>query len=170
MKRRRRGVFLIEVLTVLVLLTAGGTLMAMGLAAIVRSHQRVAQFDGRYVQINDLLKTLSRDVRRAAIAQAGASIEAGQRQVLVIGAAPRQVTYRFLEDRVERMGFAGDTDASTAWEPMTAIVTVAAGQGSEGSVVNVTVLWPRGDDKDTEPDRRFDTAVRCASEINHDED
>lgn len=167
MIRRRRGVFLVEMLTVALLLTVGGTLMAVGLASIMRSHLRVAQFDNRYARINDFLATLSRDVRRADFARVEATTEKGLRQVLAIGAAPRQVSYRVFEDRVERTGFAADAGASTAWEPMIAIVTVADGPGSESSVVNVTVLWPRGDDNDTEPNRRLDAAFWCAGEVDH---
>ncbi len=167
---RRRGVFLVELLTVLMLVMAGGTLAAVGLASLVRSHSRVARFDNRQAQISDLAATLSRDVRRAETAQLIDQRDDGVRQELWIGKEPRRVTYRFFDHHVERTGFHEDAEASTAWEGLSAMVGVERGPLDRGHVVvSVTVYWPRLDRDDVEPDRRLDFAVRCAGETSHEE-
>jgi hypothetical protein len=54
---------------------------------------------------------------------------------------------------------------------MTADVGVFSGQsGAERAAVSVTVHWRRSDAKDPEPNRRFDLVVRCAGELDHEED
>jgi len=166
MIQRRRAMLLLEVLTVIVLLTAGGTLLAVGIGSMQHSQKRVAALGNRYAVLNDFLRRFALDVRRARTATLRDGSEPGERQILLIGEAPGQVVYHFLEGRVERTGTAGDDAAPTRWEPMAAAVGIVEGPPDSAEVgVTVTVYWHRTDDADPQPDRRFDLTVRCAGEI-----
>ncbi len=168
MTSRRRAVFLVEMLTVLMILTAGGTLMAVGLASILRSHNRVAEFANRYAVLNDFLRCLSRDVRRATTASLHEGTGEGLRQVLVIGEMPPRVSYRFYQQHVERMGPEGGSALVKLWEPMSAEVGIGGPSDTVGRVIRVTVYWRRTGAKDPDSDRRFDLSVRCAGELGDD--
>ncbi len=170
MTRRRRAVLLVEMLTVLFMMSIGGSLMTIGLASIMRSQRRVADLDNRYAMTNDFLRCVFRDVRRATTASLHEGDGAELQQVLVVGEFPRQVSYRFYKQYVERTGFEGDSQAAKLWSPMTANPGVTPVQSDVGTaLVDVTVFWGRTDAKDPEPNRRFDLAVRCAGELDHDD-
>ena len=170
MTRRRRAVLLVEMITVLFMLSIGGSLMAVGLASIMRSQRRVAELDNRYAMTNDFLRCLFRDVRKATTASLREGDGAELQQVLVVGEFPRQVSYRFYKQHVERTGFEGDSQAAKLWSPMTADIGVTPVRSVVGNaLVDVTVFWGRTDAQDPEPNRRFDLAVRCAGELDHDE-
>lgn len=171
MIRRRRAVFLVEMLTVLLLMAVGGTLMAVGLASIQRSHKRVTAFSNRYSLLNDFLRCVSRDVRMSTTASLRDGDGEGLRQVLVIGEIPEQVTYRFYDRRVERTGFEGDSIAGKRWAPIPAAVKIAGDRArTGGAVVSVTVTWDRADTDGLESNRRFDASVRCGGELSDDRD
>jgi type II secretory pathway component PulJ len=169
MTRRRRGIFLIEMLPVLFALGIGGTLMAVGLASIQRSHKRVAEFSNRYASLNDFLRFISRDVRTATTVSLREGDGEDLQYVLAVGDTPRQVVYRFFEDRVERAGFEGDHVADKRWDATHAEFTldVTRPAGGADAIVDLTVRWKRTAKDDPQPHRRFDVALRCAGEIYH---
>ena len=88
-------------------------------------------------------------------------------QVLVLGEPPRQISYRFFNQHVERSGGQEGDDAAKLWSPMSAEISLISTDHVTGSTgVSVTVFWRRTGAKDPEPNRRFDLFVRCAGELN----
>ena len=171
MTTRRRAVFLVEMLTVLLLVSVGGTLMAVGLTSVLRSQRRVAEAGNQYAVLNDFLRCLSRDVRAAETAELLNGDGEDLPQVLLIGVPPKRVSYEFYERYVERTGYEGDRVRGKRWNPMSAVTKVTEGRsGAGGTIVSVTVSWTRADARDLKPNRRFDTAIRCAGELRDDED
>ena len=166
MIRCRRAVLLLEMLVVLLTVGVGGTLMVVALASIQRSQRRIADFDNRYAVLNDFVRCISGDVRKARTASLE---EAGlaDTQLLVLGEVPAQVIYRFYGRGVERTGFAGHPVAAKQWDSMRAVVQVQTSRASDpnGSLVKLTVFWDRADVDAIEPNRRFDFAVRCGAEV-----
>lgn len=171
MMPRRRAMFLVQMLTVLLLTAAGSGLMMVGLVSILRGQKRVAEFSNQYTVLNDFLRCVSRDVRMATTADLQSDEEDGPRQTLVLGTPPQQVTYRFHEGRVERQGFEGDSVATKRWTAMRATVSISGDrQRVGGTIVSIRVSWIRNGTDDPEPDRQFDLAVRCAGELGDDSD
>jgi hypothetical protein len=151
-------------LTVLMMMGVGGTLMAVALASMLQSQDRVAEFANRLARTSDFLQWVRRDVRGATNATLREGDGAELRQVLLIGNPPTQISYRFFKQRVERTegGAAGTTKS---WDSMAAKVSlVAAPDTVEAGGVGVSVFWHRTGAKDPEPDRRFDLVVRCGGE------
>lgn len=166
MRTRRRGFMLIEVLTILMILGIGGTLMAVALSSILRSQQRVADLSNHYAKVTDFIQCFSRDVRMSSTAVLSEGDGDDLRQVLVVGEPPCQVTFRFYSQRVERVGCMGSPVTTKLWTPLDVGVNKIIGPfEAGGTAVDVTVRWHRTDKKDPEPDRRFDLIVRCAGEL-----
>ena len=167
MTHRRRGVLLVELLTVLFMVAIGGSLMVVAVTSILRSHKRVAEFDNRYAVLNDFLQCISRDVRSARIATLRDDDGENLRQVLIIGEAAKQVTYTFYDRHVERTGFEGDSMAAKSWDSLHVVVGIAQDptRADRTPTVRLTVSWPRSDVDEIEPSRRFDAAIRCAGEL-----
>ena len=165
-RRRRRAIFLIEMLPVLLAVAVGGGLMLVGLTSIIRSQRRVAELGNRYAVLNDFMRCLRSDVRAAADLDLRDDND-GAQQVLAIGRPPQQVVYRFLEDRVERIGGTDDPVADKTWDMKHTVVQldVEPPTGSRAPLVNVTVKWHQASDKDPQPRRRFDATLRCAREV-----
>lgn len=167
---RRRAVFLLEMLPVLLAVAVGGTLMAVGIAAILRSHNRIAQFGNRYAVLHDFLREIRDDVRTATDVTLRGGDDGELQQVLAVGHPPRQVLYRFFEGRVERVGFEADGVPDKQWDMKHTEVELGmerpAAPGGD-RVVNVTVLWHRSSKDNPEPRRRFEIALRCAVELRH---
>lgn len=171
MKPRRLGFMLLEMMTVLFMLGIGGTLMAVALGSIMQSQRRVAQFGNQYAEVNDFIRCLSHDVRMSAKAVLQEGGGDGLRQVLVLGDPPRQVTFRFYGQSVERTGSPGSALSAKLWTPLEAAVNIVRGQtGTDDTAVGVTIRWHRADAKDPEPNHRFDLVVRCAGEQGHEKD
>lgn len=170
MNSQRRGIVLIEMLTVLLILGIGGSLMAVALDSILRSQRRVADLGNRYAVVTDFIQCFSRDVRSStsAVLQEGDNDEL--RQVLLLGDPTCRVSYRFFGQRVERVGCTGSTDATQSWTHLDVLVDKTLGHpGTGDSAVGVTIRWHRMDAEDPEPNRRFDLMVRCAGELDDEE-
>lgn len=166
----RRGIFLVEMLTVIFMVGIGGTLMAVGLASLLRSQDRVVASGNRFTQVNDFLRTVKRDVRMSAVATLSESQGEGPRQILLLGEPPTQITYRFFGNHVERSGRIAGNNAKNSWSPMIAQIGVESAVDSRALTgVEVTVFVPRTGKSDPDPARRFDFLVRCAGELNHEE-
>ena len=171
MKPQRRGFMLIEMVTVLLMVGVGGTLMALAVGSILRSQRRVAEFSNQYAEVNDFIRCLSRDVRMSATAVLQEGDGDGLRQVLLLGDPPRQVSFRFYGQSVERTVSPGSALSAKLWTPLEAVVKVISSQpGTDEAAVGVTIRWHRADAKDPEPNHRFDLVVRCARELGHEED
>ncbi len=123
MKQRRCAYLLIEMLTVILMITVGGSLITVGLAAIFKSQQRVAAADNRYAIMDDFLRSFSSDVRAATLAMVREGSETGPQQILVIGEAPRETVYELYEDYVTRKAANADHQEKL-WRPISAKVTV----------------------------------------------
>ncbi len=167
--RRRRAVFLIEMLTVVLCVAVGGTLMALSVASIVRDHRRIVEFGNRYAVLNDFLRCLREDVRGATRAEVRNGGDAGAKQVLTVGEPPTQILYRFGAERIARVGFFGDPVADKAWSVKHGVVTVGLDPpiNDGNTTVRVTITWRQTAKDDPAPTRRFDTTIRCAGEIRH---
>lgn len=166
---RRRGVFLVELLTVFILVGIGGTLMAVGLVSIMHSQKRVAEFGNQYAETNDFLRCFSRDVRRSTSATVLENPGESVRQIVTLDIPSGQQVYRFHEQKVEREG-SPDT-AVKSWTPLIAHAGIVSGPpASEGTGVSVTISWHRMGAKDPEPSRRIDLVARCAGEVGHEEE
>ena len=166
MIRKRRAVFLVEMLTVILMVGVGGTLMAVGLGSMLRSQDRVVEFGNRFARTNDFLRCLKRDVRMATTATLREEHGEELRQVLWVGEPPTQITYRFFDHHVERSGGRADDDAAKLWSPMSAEISLmGTDHVTDSTGVSVTVFWRRTGARDPEPNRQFDLAVRCAGEL-----
>lgn len=167
MKTRRRGIMLIEILTVVMIVGIGGTVMAAALNSILRSQRRVADFGNHYAVVSDFIQCFSQDVRRSTTAVLGDGDGDDLRQVLVMGEPSCQVSFRFYKQRVERMGCSGSPVSTKHWTSLDVKVDkIIAQPGNGGPAVGVTIHWHRMDAEDPEPNRRFDMVVRCAGELN----
>ena len=161
---RRRGTFLVEMLTVIFMVGIGGTLMTVGLASLLRSQDRVVDFGNRFARVNAFLGSFERDVRAAGVVTLRDALDAEPRQELLLGEAPAQVRYRFFEDHVER----AEQESIMLWSPMTARVEIERGtRPKDGVAVGATVLFPPADRNAAEPGRHFQLLVRCADERRH---
>lgn len=167
---QRRAFFLLEMLPVFLAVAVGGTLMAVSIAAILRGHNRIAQFGNRYAVLHDFLREIRDDVRTATDVTLRGGDDGELQQVLAVGHPPQQVLYRFFEGRVERVRFEADGVPDKQWDMMHTEVKLgmerSATPGGD-SVVNVTVLWHRSSKDNPEPRRRFEIALRCAGELRH---
>lgn len=172
MIQRRRAVLLLEMLTVILMLGVGGTLLAVAFGSILRSQRRVVEGGNRFAQTDDFFRCFSRDVRKATVARLTPGGGDGVRHVLVIGEPPKQLVYRCYERRVERSAGEGvGSGPRKLWDPLDVEVgIVPAAAGGYGTVVRATVYWRHTDPMDPEPDRRFDRVVRAAGELDYDED
>ena len=169
MTRRHRAYMLIEMLTVFLAVTVCTSLITLGILAIRRSQDRLAEFANRTALMNDFVQCLRRDVRAATTARLGDGESEAFPRVLELGDAPEHVTYLFhgqRVERVERVGADGRSVAPKVWDPMTATVSVT-GLGAEagGAIVSATVYWRKTKKDDPRPDRRFDVALRCVGEL-----
>ncbi|MBI1826348.1 MAG: type II secretion system protein [Planctomycetes bacterium] len=165
----RRGVFLVEMLTVIVIVGIGGTLMAVGLASMLRSQKRVAEFGNQYAEINDFLRCFSRDVRQSTSVVTHETAGETVRQVVALNLPSGQLVYRFFEQKVEREARPGI--APKSWTPLIAHAEIVSGKStSNGTGVSIAVSWRRLGAKDPEPSRRIDRIVRCAGEIGHEDE
>jgi hypothetical protein len=160
MNHKRRGIFLVEMLTVIFMVGIGGTLMSVGLASLMRSQDRVVAFGNQLARVHDFLGALERDVRAASTAALGDVQGEQPCQVLSLGELPTQVTYRFFENRVERTADA----TAIVWSPL--IAQIHLERGMAGRVgVGADVSIHRANKSDPEPHRRFQLFVRCAGAI-----
>jgi hypothetical protein len=165
---KRRGVFLVEMLTVIFMVGIGGTLMAAGLASLLRSQDRVAAFGNQFTRINDFLRCIQADVRGATSSTLHEDEGAEPRLVLLLDKSSTQISYRFFEDHVERSG--GEERQAKFWSPMKAVVSVVDSHEAGGNKgVAVTVFWRRMSPKDAEPSRRFDLLVRCTGGVEYED-
>jgi type II secretory pathway pseudopilin PulG len=165
MMHRRRGVFLVEMLTVLFMVGIGGTLMAVGLASLLRSQDRVSVFGNQFTHINDFLRCIKRDVRSATSATLLRGDASEPQAILFLNEPPTQVSYRFFENHVERSG--GDEgDTAKLWSSLNAQVSIPGSpEGTENTGVAVTVFWRRASAKEPDPDRRLDLFARCSGGV-----
>ena len=170
-RRRRRAMFLIEMLPVLLAVAVGGGLMLVGITSIIRSQRRVAELGNRYAVLNDFMRCLRADIRAATDLELRYDNDEAL-QVLAIGEPPQQIIYRFREDRVERIGGTDDPVADKTWGMEHTVVQLGLDPptGNRAPLVNVTIEWHRASDKDPQPRRRFDATLRCAAEVRHESD
>ncbi len=167
---RRRAIFLIELLPVFLAVAVGGTLMAVSIAAILRSHNQIIQLGNRYAVLHDFLGEIRDDMRMAREVTLRGGDDSGLQQVLAAGQPPQQVLYRFFEGRIERVGFEADAVPDKQWEMQHTKVKLSIEQPTAlggDSVVNVTVIWHRSSKDNPQPRRRFDIALHCAGELRH---
>lgn len=163
---RSRAFMLMEMLVVLLLILVGSGLITVGLASIVKSHKRIADFSNRYALVNDFLDTLRADVREGtAVEWVEGDDDAAPRALRITG-GPKTVLYRTLADSVERSG--ADDGVNKRWDMTHTDVAIQIESGSAGvDLVQVTVQWHKKDRYDPQPSRRFRAVARCVGETSH---
>lgn len=166
-RSHRRGMFLIELLPVLLAVAVGGTVMTMSIASILRSQRRVAELSNRYAVFNDFLRCFRQDVRSAGELTLVNDDRDDSVQVLVVGHGQRKITYRFLDEGVARIGYEKDPVADKQWtfENTDFSLALESAPDELGPLVKLTIWWRRTAKKDPEPSRRFDVTIRCAGEL-----
>ena len=169
---RGRAVVLLEILTVLFLVAIGGTIMSVGIAAVVRTHRRTADLTNRYAVLNDFLRCIRGDVRAASgIALEGDGSQTVTTLTLTHAQPEAYAEYLFFENRVERLRLsAGDIlveDKSWPVDHATVDVDLAHGSDGEAALLHLAVQWHRRSKDDTQPGRRFDMILRAAGEHCH---
>ncbi len=164
-RSRSRAFMLMEMLVVLLLILVGSGLITVGLASIVKSHKRIADFSNRYALVNDFLDTLRADVREGTAVEWVEGDDAAPRDLRITG-GPQTVLYRTLADIVERSG--ADDGVNKRWDMKHTDVRLQIESGSAGvDLVQVTVQWHKKDRYDPQPSRRFAAVARCVGETSH---
>ena len=171
MSFKRRGVLLVEMLTVLTIVGVGGTLMAVALASMLKSQDRVARLSNRFATTNDFINCIQADIRSGTAVQVHTlSHPDGEQTLLTITGPSGPVLYRLSEQHVERDA-GSKSKSAKSWTDLAAEASVVTGpNAAEGLGVNVLVRWRRSGHDDPEPNRRFDLFVRCAGELDNGEE
>ena len=156
---RRRGVFLVEMLTVILMVGVGGALITVGFASMLKSQKRVTDFGNQRARIEDFLDCIRKDVRSGTTALLRADAE----PVLLLNGPAGQISYRCFGTSVERTS----RGVSKLWNQMPAALgLVNPDQDGFASAVSISLHWPRTDAQDPEPNRRFDIVVHCTGVLN----
>ncbi len=165
--RKARGFLLVELLTALFAVAAGGTLMTMGVVSLLRSQERVARFTNRYAGLNDLLAWVRRDVRHASTMELSAGGQDGALQTLVLRSSTGETIYRVYADRVHRVQDGPGAIGEKLWDRSTGEASFVGERDEAGNVstLRVTVVWRDRQKKYPAPTRRFEMVLRCAREM-----
>lgn len=174
---RQPAVFLVEMLVVLFMITLGGTVITMGVHAVMRNQRAVGKLQNRYAITHSILQRLRADVRagssvtlahseggeRPQLSEASSGWASGGQERLVIKSPTRDIIYVFHEDRVDRFPDAFAPNPDQQWTLNDATFQVQPGLGGDNAtMLLVTVKWNATRDETPEPSRRFDLALRCA--------
>ena len=159
------------------MITLGGTVITMGVYAVMRNQRAVGQLQNRYAVTHSILQRLRADVRAGssvAVANAGGDRRpqlsvassgwaSGGRARLVIKSPTRDIVYVFYEDRVDRFPNAQTPNPDQQWTLHGATFHVQAGLGVDNAtMLLITVRWNVPKAETPESSRRFDLAIRCA--------
>lgn len=176
-RHRQPAVFLIEMMVVLFVITLGGTLITMGVYAVMRNQRAVVKLQNRYAVTHSILHRLRADVRAGssvALAQSGGGERprlsetssggaSGGQGRLAIKSPTGDVVYVFCEDRVDRFADAHTQIPDQQWALHGATFEVRPGLGDDNpTMLLVTVRWKPPKAETPESSRRFDLALRCA--------
>ncbi|MCH9034499.1 MAG: type II secretion system protein [Planctomycetes bacterium] len=174
---RRPAVFLLEMMVVLFVITLGGTLITMGVYAVMRNQRAVGKLQNRYAVTHSILHRLRADVRagssvtvahaggdrRPQLSEASSGWASGGQGRLAIKSPTGDVVYVFYEDRVDRFPDAHAQNPDQQWTLHGATFQVRPGLGGDNAtMLLVTVRWKPPKAETPESSRRFDLAIRCA--------
>ncbi len=174
---RQPAVFLVEMIVVLFAITLGGTLITMGVYAVMRNERAVGALQNRYAVTHSILHRLRADVRagssvtvahdggdrRPQLSETPSGGVSGGQGRLAIKSPIGEVVYVFFEDRVDRFPDAHTQDPDQQWTIPDATFQVRPGLGGDNvTMVVVTVKWKPPKAETPESSRRFDLAIRCA--------
>ena len=177
MGHRRPAVFLLEILVVVFVMTLGGTLITMGVHAVIRNHRAVGDLQNRYAVTHSIIHRLRADVRTGSSvtvayatgdqgkpqSEASSGYAPGGQGRLVIKSPTRDIIYVFHEDRVERFPNGDTRSPDQQWPLMGATFQVQPGlAGDNATLLFVTVTWTATKGETPESSRRFDLIIRCA--------
>ncbi|MCH9002671.1 MAG: type II secretion system protein [Planctomycetes bacterium] len=176
-RHRQPAVFLIEMMVVLFVITLGGTLITMGVYAVMRNQRAVVKLQNRYAVTHSILHRLRADVRAGSsvtvahaggdqgpqLSEASSGWASGGQARLVIKSPTRDIVYVFYEDRVDRFSDAHTQIPDQQWTLHGATFQVRPGLGDDNAtMLLVTVRWKPPKAETPESSRRFDLALRCA--------
>ena len=174
---RQPAVFLVEMMAVLFMITLGGTVITMGVYAVMRNQRAVGQLQNRYAVTNSILHRLRADVRAGSsvtvahaggdqgpqLSEASSGWASGGQARLVIKSPTRDIVYVFHEDRVDRFSDARTQSPDQQWTLHGATFHVQPGLGDDNAtMLLVTVRWNVPKAETPQSSRRFDLAIRCA--------
>ncbi len=174
---RQPAVLLVEMIVVLFVITLGGTLITMGVYAVMRNQRAVGKLQNRYAVTHSILHRLRADVRAGAsvtAAHSGGNLRpqlsevspgwtSGGQGRIAIKSPTGDVVYVFSEDRVDRFPDAHTRNPDQQWTLHGATFDVRTGLGdANATILFVTVRWKPPKAETPESSRRFDLAIRCA--------
>ena len=164
-------------MTVLFMMTLGGTVITMGVYAVMRNQRAVGKLQNRYAVTHSILHRLRADVRagwsvtvahsggdeRPQISEASSGWASDGQGRLVIKSPTGDIVYVFREDRVDRFPDAHTANPDQQWTLHDATFHVQPGLGGDNAtMLLVTVRWKPPKAETPESSRRFDLAIRCA--------
>ena len=174
---RRSAVFLIEMMAVLFMITLGGTVITMGVYAVIRNQRAVGKLQNRYAVTHSILQRLRADVRagssvtvahaggeqRPELSEASSGWSSGGQGRLVIKSPTGDAVYVFYVDRVDRFPDAHTQSPDQQWTLHGATFHVQARLGGDNAtMLLITIRWNVPKAETPESSRRFDLAIRCA--------
>lgn len=174
---RQPAVILVEMLVVLFAITLGGTIITMGVYAVMRNQRAVGKLQNRYAVTHSILHRLRADVRagssvtvaqrggdrRPQLSEAPSGWVSGGQGRLAIKSPTDEVVYVFYEDRVDRFPDAHTPIPDQQWTLHGATFHVRPGLGGDNAtLLLVTVGWKPSKAETPASSRRFDLAIRCA--------
>ncbi len=177
MRHRQPAVFLLEMIVVLFVITLGGTLITMGVYAVMRNQRAVGTLQNRYAVTHSILHHLRADVRagssvtvahtvgeqRTQLSEAFSGWASGGQGRLAIKSPTGDIGYVFHEDRVDRFPDAHTQNPDQQWTLHGATFQVRQGPGGDNAtMLFVTVRWKPSKAEAPESSRRFDLTIRCA--------
>jgi len=163
---QREAFALIQLLSVLFIVAVGSTLMATSIASILRTKKHADALTDRYAVLTDFTHCLRRDVRGSSAMRLRSEQDNGV-PILTLEGGGGLVSYTFLPESVERVGFDGDPMSNKAWSFVRTqvLADLEAQTGSADPILHVTVLWRSLAHDDAQPQRRFDLAFRSVGEV-----
>lgn len=162
---------------VVFMLAVGGSVITMGVYAVMRNQRAVGKLQNRYAVTHSIIHRLRDDVRggssatvthsqgdqRPPFSEASPGGASGGPQRLVIKSPTREIVYVFDEDRVDRFSGALADVPDQQWTLHGATFHVRPGLGGdEATMLLVTIRWKAPNEETPESSRRFDLAIRCA--------
>lgn len=161
----RRAFVLLEMLTTLLLVLVGGTLVTVGLASILKANNRAAELSNRYSIMSDMAARFRRDFRGAQrMSYTRSSDESPETELVLTGPAGK-IVYLFAEGQLNR---SGPEPAGTAVWPLeyTEVAgSVETSTDGEPAVFHLTIIWKKRKKEVQEFGRRFDLVLRCGGEL-----
>ena len=166
MHLRQRAFALIEMLTVILMVSIGMMCMVGGIVAIQKAQIQTSRLMNRYAILTDFNSVIRKDVR-SAVRMTLDEHGSGGEQVLVLDKERGEVVYTLLGERVRRVAVRGDDVGDKEWvfTRSEVICRLETPPGDGASALHVTTLWSSLSKDYPHPARRFHMTLRCMKEL-----